>query len=88
MDGLNLLPAAAGLRDLPGVTVDEATVAEVAQALRDGFEIRRAATERRIPCYTSMDTARAAIEALAFGGSDYHVAPTVEYVRGLVKVTD
>lgn len=64
------------------------TVAEVAQALRDGFEIRRAATERRIPCYTSTDTARAAIEALAFGGSDYHVAPTIEYVRGLVKATD
>ena len=29
VDGLNLLPAAAGLRDLPGVTIDEATVAEV-----------------------------------------------------------
>ena len=61
------------------------TIAEVAKALRDGFEIRRAATERRIPCYTSMDTARAAVEALAFGGSDYNVATTSEYVRGEVK---
>ena len=43
------------------------TVEEVAQALRDGFEIRRAATERRIPCYTSLDTARAAVEALVPG---------------------
>ena len=61
------------------------TIAEVAQALRDGFEIRRSATERRIPCYTSMDTARAAVEALAHGGADYHVAPTAEYVTGAAK---
>ena len=60
------------------------TIAEVAQALRDGFEIRRSASERRIPCYTSMDTAKAAIEALAQGGSDYHVARTSEYVAGTV----
>ncbi len=60
------------------------TVAEVAQALRDGFEIRRAATERRIPCYTSMDTARAAVEALAHGGG-YQVAPTSEYVAGAAR---
>ncbi len=64
------------------------TVEEVAQALRDGFEIRRAATERRIPCYTSMDTARAAVEALVLGGSDYNVATTAEYVRGAVQVEE
>ncbi len=64
------------------------TVEEVAQALRDGFEIRRAATERRIPCYTSLDTARAAVEALVLGGSDYNVATTSEYVHGLVKVVE
>ena len=28
--------------------------------MRDGFFIRRAATEQRIPCYTSIDTAHAA----------------------------
>ena len=32
--------------------------------LRDGFHIRRAATEKRIPCFTSIDTARAAVDAL------------------------
>ena len=58
------------------------TVAEVAVAMRDGFEIRRAATERGIPCYTSMDTARAAIEAVVYGKGEYSVAPTVDYVRG------
>ena len=63
------------------------TVEEVAQALRDGFDIRRAATERRIPCYTSMDTAKAAVEALAHGGADYHVAPAIEYVRGTVRTS-
>ena len=60
------------------------TVAEVAAALRDGFEIRRAAAERRIPCYTSMDTARAAIEAAVYGGADFNVAKTIDYVRGNV----
>ena len=64
------------------------TVEEVAQALRDGFEIRRVATERRIPCYTSMDTARAAVEALVLGGSDYNVATTAEYVRGAVPAAE
>ena len=64
------------------------TVEEVAQALRDGFEIRRAATERRIPCYTSMDTARAAVEALVLGGSDYNVATMAEYVRGAVPAAE
>ena len=61
------------------------TIAEVAQAMRDGFEIRRSATERRIPCYTSMDTAKAAVEALAHGGSEYHVAPIAEYVGGAAR---
>src|SRR5690606_19778056 len=41
-------------------------------SLRDGFHIRRAAAEKRIPCFTSLDTARAAIEALT-GPSDYGV---------------
>ena len=60
------------------------TVEEVAAARRDGFEIRRAAAERRIPCYTSVDTVRAAVEALVGGARDYHVATTTAYVRGEV----
>src|SRR5213082_2805247 len=31
--------------------------------LRDGYEIRRASVERRIPCLTSLDTARALVQA-------------------------
>jgi carbamoyl-phosphate synthase large subunit len=53
--------------------------------LRDGFFIRRAATEKRIPCFTSIDTARAAVDALAAGtdrGHAYQVRPLSEYRDG------
>ena len=56
------------------------TVAETAIALRDGFDIRRAATERRIPCYTSIDTVRAMVETLAYGGPDYQVRTNDAYM--------
>jgi carbamoyl-phosphate synthase large subunit len=48
-------------------------------SLRDGFHIRRAAAEKRIPCFTSVDTARAAVEALA-SGATYSIATLAEYV--------
>jgi carbamoyl-phosphate synthase large subunit len=53
-----------------------------ASHMRDGFHIRRAATETRIPCFTSLDTARAAIQALAAPGS-YAIRPLPEYRNGL-----
>ena len=34
-----------------------------APVVKDGFEIRRAAVERRIPCLTSLDTAAALVES-------------------------
>ncbi|MFQ5380710.1 MAG: carbamoyl-phosphate synthase large subunit, partial [Dehalococcoidia bacterium] len=48
-------------------------------SLRDGFHIRRAAAERRIPCFTSLDTAGAAIEAL-LSPSQFTVATMKEYL--------
>ncbi len=51
--------------------------------LRDGFELRRAAVERRIPCFTSLDTARVAVQALA-AASAFNVRPLREYLRGPV----
>jgi carbamoyl-phosphate synthase large subunit len=56
--------------------------------LRDGFYIRRAATEKRIPCFTSIDTARAAVSALTAtlshnGAVPYHVRPINEYREGV-----
>ncbi len=48
-------------------------------SLRDGFHIRRAAAEKRIPCFTSIDTARAAIETMR-GAVTPDVARLDEYV--------
>jgi carbamoyl-phosphate synthase large subunit len=49
--------------------------------LRDGFQIRRAATERRIPCFTSLDTAQAALEVLLSGSQIYSAQPLSDYRR-------
>ena len=50
------------------------------EALQDGFQIRRAAAERRVPCFTSLDTARAAVESLSNGAADYSVEPMSSYL--------
>jgi carbamoyl-phosphate synthase large subunit len=47
--------------------------------VRDGFQIRRAAVERGIPCITSIDTARALIQATLAGGAAFSVLPLPEY---------
>jgi len=49
--------------------------------LRDGFQIRRAAAEKRIPCFTSLDTARAVVEALVNGSQIYSAQPLADYRR-------
>ena len=50
--------------------------------LRDGYEIRRASVERRIPCLTSLDTARALVQALRAWRREHRlqVAALGEYV--------
>ncbi len=58
------------------------TISGGREPLRDGFEIRRAAAERRIPCFTSLDTARAAVDSLLQGPSNYQVKPRREYLKG------
>ena len=50
------------------------------EALKDGFEIRREAVERRIPCFTSLDTARAAVESLTNDADAYNVKPLHSYL--------
>lgn len=47
--------------------------------LRDGFEIRRAAVEKRIPCFTSLDTAGALSDVVNDGSSTFNVKPLSEY---------
>lgn len=53
-------------------------------ALRDGFHIRRATVEQRLPCFTSLDTARAAVEAIKHGRQLYNSLSMPEY-RGNVE---
>ena len=55
------------------------TVTGERETLQDGFQIRRAAVEQRIPCFTSLDTARAAAESLANGSGAYNVKPLSVY---------
>ena len=49
--------------------------------MRDGFYIRRAAVERRIPCFTSLDTARTALEAVQGGGLQYTIQRHQDYLE-------
>ena len=58
------------------------TVTGDRKTLQDGFHIRRAAVERRVPCFTSLDTARAAVESLEAGDSAYSVMTMKEYLEG------
>ena len=58
------------------------TISPSTAIIRDGFYIRRTAVERGIPCYTSIDTARAAVESVLHGSSVYSVLPMDEYLRG------
>jgi len=39
------------------------------------------AAEKRIPCFTSLDTARAAVEALLSGSQIYSAQPLPDYRR-------
>jgi carbamoyl-phosphate synthase large subunit len=48
------------INTMTGVTEE---VAPGRPVIKDGFEIRRAAVERRIPCLTSLDTAAALVES-------------------------
>jgi carbamoyl-phosphate synthase large subunit len=55
------------------------TVTSSGTVMRDGFAIRRTAAERRIPCFTSLDTAGAAVDILVRDKHDYHVQPLASY---------
>jgi carbamoyl-phosphate synthase large subunit len=63
------------------------TVTGDRSTLQDGFAIRRAAVMQRIPCFTSIDTARCAVEsegAIAghLGGQGYNIKTLAEYLDG------
>jgi len=52
----------------------------ITETLRDGFDIRRAAAEKRIPCLTSIDTAAAAVAALVAGDPHFTIQPLRDYL--------
>ena len=58
------------------------TISEVSSVLRDGYLIRRSAAERQVPCFTSLDTARAAVQSLLMEHSNYSVQCIDEYLDG------
>lgn len=64
------------------VSVVVNTVTGDRRPLRDGFYIRRAATERRIPCFTSLDTLRAALDGVALPHTAHSVQTVAEYRAG------
>ena len=76
--------------NLPGDVVDiiengtvDAVVNTVTgnrDVLQDGFHIRRAAVDRRIPCFTSIDTATAAAESLIGSEHSFHIKTIKEYL--------
>jgi len=49
------------------------------ESLQDGFQIRRAATERRIPCFTYLDAVKVAVDLLAEKYQGYSILPIGEY---------
>ncbi|MCA1724522.1 MAG: carbamoyl-phosphate synthase large subunit, partial [Thermomicrobia bacterium] len=55
------------------------TPGPVDREIADAFLMRRAAVERGVPCITSMDTARAMIEAMRVGNEAYTVQPLPDY---------
>jgi len=48
--------------------------------LRDGFYIRREAVEKGVPCFTSLDTARVAIETMSAKETKFTVQPLTDYL--------
>ncbi len=48
--------------------------------LRDGYHIRRAAVERRIPCFTSIDAIKVAVDVSLRAGRRFSVMPLGDYV--------
>jgi carbamoyl-phosphate synthase large subunit len=59
------------------------TVTGDRESMQDVFAIRRAAAERHVPCFTSIDTARAAIENLTGSPEKYNVKPLDSYLQHL-----
>ena len=49
------------------------------KVVKDGFDIRRAATEKNIPCFTSLDGAQASLESVNKKDFQYNISPLKDY---------
>ncbi|PZC42826.1 MAG: carbamoyl-phosphate synthase large subunit [Chloroflexi bacterium] len=56
------------------------TVTGDREVLQDGFAIRRVSAEKGVPCFTSIDTARAVAESINRPNDHYNVLPLEEYL--------
>jgi carbamoyl-phosphate synthase large subunit len=63
-----------------------ASLAAAGRTVKDGYRIRLAAEQRRIPCCTSLDTAAALVDAMTRqrAGESFAVAPVRAYREGAV----
>ena len=68
-------------------TGDGSAAAAVGRTVKDGYRIRLAAEQRRIPCCTSLDTAAALVDAIGrhTSGQSVRVATVRAYREGLVQ---
>jgi carbamoyl-phosphate synthase large subunit len=66
---------------------DDGSAAAVGRTVKDGYRIRLAAEQRRIPCCTSLDTAVALVDAIGrhTSGKSVRVATVREYRDGVVQ---
>jgi carbamoyl-phosphate synthase large subunit len=66
---------------------DGSAAAAVGRTVKDGYRIRLAAEQRRIPCCTSLDTAAALVDAIGrhTSGQSVRVATVQAYRDGLVQ---
>jgi carbamoyl-phosphate synthase large subunit len=62
-------------------------IAAAGRTVKDGYRIRLAAEQRRIPCCTSLDTAAALVDAIGRqrAGTGVRVATVSAYREGLVR---
>jgi len=57
------------------------TVTGESEMIKDGFDIRRAAAEKNIPCFTSLDGAYSAILSVNSKKFEYNVSPLSKYIE-------
>jgi len=57
------------------------TVTGESEMIKDGFDIRRAAAEKNIPCFTSLDGAYASIVSVNRKNFEYNVSPLSKYIE-------